>query len=516
MLENFASGFELIWHWQNFVAVVIGATVGITFGALPGLTGGMAVAMLLPLTFDMEFVTAIMLLIGLYKGGVFGGSITAILLNTPGTAASACTTFDGFALTQKGQGVKALKMAKYASCLADLASDLVLIAVAAPLASVALKFGPPEIAVLIFFALTVIASVSGKSMIKGLISGTLGLLFATVGLDPIMTTPRFCFNNVNLDSGLNLLPVLIGLFALPTVFRQLGKVSRTAADRFTIVAPKCPEDMRLSWREFRGTIRTIVRGTIIGTIVGIIPGVGVGIGSFVSYARARQATKNPELFGRGSLEGIAASESGNSAVVGATFIPLLSLGIPGDAVTAIITGAFLIHGLIPGPLLFQENSQIIYAIFIGLLICDVTYYIIGSLFMKHAALLSKIPRGILFPILYVFCMVGAFARFNSSFDVFVCILFGILGYYMLKFDFATAPFLIAFILSPIGEKSLRRALLMSDGSLSIFITRPISLFFVVLTLLSIVGIVRGHFKKTRPLSRKIQEQVAPEADAPGG
>jgi putative tricarboxylic transport membrane protein len=319
-----------------------------------------------------------------------------------------------------------------------------------------------------------------------------------------LTTRRFCFGDVNLDSGISLLPVLIGLFALPTVFRQLGRKSRTDADKFTIVPPKSPEDKRLSWSEFRGTIRTIIRGTIIGTVVGIIPGVGVGIGSFVSYARAKQATKEPELFGKGSLEGIAASESGNSAVVGATFIPLLSLGIPGDAVTAIITGAFLIHGLIPGPLMFQENAQIIYAIFIGLLICDVTYYIIGTLFMNHAALLSKIPRGILFPILYIFCMVGAFARFNSIYDVGVCIIFGILGYYMIKFGFATAPFLIAFILSPIGEKALRRALLMSDGSLSIFFTRPISLFFVVLTLLSIAGIVRGQIKKTNQIKEEMK------------
>jgi putative tricarboxylic transport membrane protein len=271
--------------------------------------------------------------------------------------------------------------------------------------------------------------------------------------------------------------------------------------------------MRLSWKEFRGTIRSIVRGTVIGTIVGIIPGVGVGIGSFVSYARARQASKNPNQFGKGSLEGIAASESGNSAVVGATFIPLLSLGIPGDAVTAIITGAFLIHGLIPGPMLFQENSQIIYAIFIGLLICDITYFIIGSLFMKHAALLSKIPRGMLFPILFIFCMVGAFARFNSTFDIFVCILFGILGYNMVKFGFATAPFLIAFILSPIGEKALRQALLMSDGSLSIFVTRPISLLFLVLTIVSIVGIIRGQLKKSGPLVQDIKKQCTTEAHA---
>jgi len=495
MIENLALGLSLIMNWENIAVITIGSALGLVFGAIPGLTGGMAIAMLIPLTFEMNFVTAIMLLIGLYKGGTFGGCITAVLLNTPGTAASACTILDGYPLTLQGKSVKALKMAKYASCLADLCSDLVLIAVAAPLASIALIFGPPEIAMLIFFSLTIIASVSGESMVKGLVSGSLGLLVATVGLDPVMTTRRFCFDSINLDSGLSLIPVLIGLFCLPEIFTQIGRIHKNEAEKYTIPTSKDPADSRVSWAEFKSCLRSIIRGTAIGTGIGIIPGIGVGIGAFISYARAKRASKHPELFGKGSLEGIAASESGNSAVVGATFIPLLSLGIPGDSVTAIIMGAFLVAGFIPGPLLFQEHADIIYAIFIGILICDFVYFVLGTIFMKYAKLLAKVPRGTLFSVLFLFSMIGAYAMSNSLFDIRVVIFFGILGYYMQKFGFATAPLLIAFILSPIGEKALRRALLMSGGSLSIFVTRPIALGFLMLTMISIIGIIRSNLKK---------------------
>ena len=497
MLENLLSGLSIILHWQHIAAIVVGATLGLIVGTIPGLTATMAVALLLPLTFDMDFVTSIMLLVGAYKGGIFGGSITAVLLNAPGTPASAATCLDGYALTRQGKAVKALKIAKYASCLADFFSDLVLIAVAAPLARIALKFGPPEIAMLILFSLTIIAAVSGRSMVKGLISGSLGLLLATVGLDPIMTTRRFTFNVVDLDSGLPLIPVLIGIFAMSEVFLQLGRKSRSEADKFTIIHSKERADNRVSWKEFKGCIRTILRGSVIGTGIGIIPGIGTGIASFMSYARAKRASKHSDMFGRGSLEGIAASESGNSAVVGATFIPLLTIGIPGDIITAVIMGAFMMQGLIPGPLLFKTHAPVIYAIFIGFIICDIIYFIIGSIFMKYSAHLSKIPRSTLFPIVFMFCIVGSYAVHNSVFDVGVVIVFGIAGYYMSKFGFALAPFMIAFILSPIGETALRQSLLMSGGSPTIFAARPISGVFLGLTILAVAGIIRGYIRQRK-------------------
>ncbi|MBW2130582.1 MAG: tripartite tricarboxylate transporter permease [Deltaproteobacteria bacterium] len=507
MLENFATGLHIILTWQHILAIVVGSFLGLVVGSVPGLTATMAVALILPITFDMDFVTSIMLMVGAYKGGIFGGSITAILLNTPGTPASACTVLDGYTMTQQGKGVKALKMAKYASTLADLGSDIILIAVAAPLAAVALRFGPPEISMLIIFSLTVVAGVAGKSIIKGLISGAFGLLLATVGLDPVMTTRRLTFNVVDLDSGISLIPLLIGLFALSEVFLQLGKKSRTRADRFVIRHSSNPSDNRVSWAEFRGCVRTILRGTFIGTVIGIIPGIGTGIASFISYGQARRASKNPEKFGNGSLEGIAASESGNSAVVGATFIPLLTMGIPGDIITAVIMGAFMIQGLIPGPLLFKDHAHMIYAIFLGFIICDIVYFIIGSLFMKYAAYLSKVPRGYLFPVVLIFCVVGAYAINHSMFDVGTMVFFGILGFFMLKFGFATAPLLIAFILSPIGETAVRQSLLLSGGSLSIFVTRPIALVFLIMTVLSIIGIIRSQLKG-RAASKFIKQEDA--------
>ncbi|MBW1998836.1 MAG: tripartite tricarboxylate transporter permease [Deltaproteobacteria bacterium] len=497
MIDNVIAGLTIIFHWQHILAIIVGSTLGLIVGTIPGLTATMAVALILPLTFDLDFVTSIMLLVGAYKGGIFGGSITAILLNTPGTPASAATVLDGYTLTKQGKGVKALKMAKYSSTLADFCSDLVLIAVAAPLASIALRFGPPEITMLIAFSLTIVAGVAGKSMVKGLISGTLGLLLATVGLDPIMTTRRLTFNIVELDSGISLIPLLIGLFALSEVIFQLGKKSVTEADQFVIKHSPDPADNRVSWAEFKGCFRTIMRGTGIGTGIGIIPGIGTGIASFMSYARAKRVSKNGHMFGKGSLEGIAASESGNSAVVGATFIPLLTLGIPGDIITAVIMGAFMIQGFIPGPLLFKDHAQMIYAIFIGFIICDIVYYIIGSIAMKYAAHLSKVPRNILFPVVLLFCVVGSYAIQHSMFDVGIMIVFGIIGFFMTKLEFATAPLLIAFILSPIGEAAMRQSLLMSYGSLRIFVTRPISLGFFILTILTTVGLIRGQ-KKRRP------------------
>ncbi len=496
MLENLIAGLGIIFHWQHVLAIIVGSSLGLVVGTIPGLTATMAVALILPMTFDMDFVTSIMLLVGAYKGGIFGGSITAILLNTPGTPASACTVLDGYALTKQGKGVKALKMAKYSSTLADFCSDLVLIAVAAPLATIALRFGPPEFTMLIAFSLTIVAGVAGKSMIKGLISGTLGLLLATVGLDPIMTSRRFSFNIVNLDSGISLIPLLIGLFALSEVFFQLGKKSESYEDQFVIKHSSDPADNRVSWAEFKASLRTIFRGTVIGTGIGIIPGIGTGIASFMSYARAKRVSKDAANFGRGSLEGVAASESGNSAVVGATFIPLLTIGIPGDIITAVIMGAFMIQGLIPGPLLFRDHAHTIYAIFMGFIICDIVYYIIGTFAMKHAAHLSKVPRSILFPIVLIFCVVGSYAIQHSVFDIGIMVVFGIIGFFMQKFGFATAPLLIAFILSPIGEAALRQSLLMSSGSLSIFVTRPIALAFLLLTVVTIIGLIRGHRKKS--------------------
>jgi putative tricarboxylic transport membrane protein len=348
---------------------------------------------------------------------------------------------------------------------------------------------------LIAFSLTIVAGVAGKSIIKGLIAGTLGLLLATVGLDPIMTTRRLSFNIVELDSGISLIPLLIGLFALSEVLFQLGKKSETHEDQFVIKHSTLPADNRVSWIEFKRSLRTIIRGTAIGTGIGIIPGIGTGIASFMSYAQAKRASKTPEKFGQGSLEGIAASESGNSAVVGATFIPLLTMGIPGDIITAVIMGAFMIQGFIPGPLLFQDHAQIIYAIFIGFIICDIVYFVIGTIAMKYAAYLSKVPRGVLFPIVLVFCVVGSYAIQHSLFDIGIMVFFGIVGFFMIKFGFATAPHLIAFILSPIGEAALRQSLLMSGGSLIIFVTRPIALGFLILTLISIFGIMRSHHKR---------------------
>ena len=478
MLDELLMGMQLMLTWQNISFALIGVAIGILVGSIPGLTVTMAIAIMVPITFKMSAIPAIAMLLGVYKGGMFGGSMSAILINTPGTPAASATVLDGYPMAQKGQALKALKISKYSSVIADTTTDMVLIFVAPPLAAMALKFGPTEVFALVVFSLTIIAAVSGQSLMKGLISATLGLLFATVGMDPVTGLSRFSFGYVDMLKGVGLIPMLIGLFAISEILVKVenkvtGKVDMTAfrqSDR--------PEDNRVSWKEFKGCIKSIFRGAALGTGLGAIPGLGSTITAFLNYGMAKRASKHPERFGHGELEGVSAAEAGNSAVVGATLIPLLSLGIPGDIVTAVLLGAFMIQGIAPGPTMFKENIDVIYALFIGLMVCNVGNLVIGTYFIKAAKNVLRVPNAILYPVILMLCFVGTYAVDNSMFDVQAMFFFGIFGYLMRKFDYPLAPLLIAFVLGPMLENALRQALIMSDGSLKIFFIRPISLGFL--------------------------------------
>ncbi|MBW1972855.1 MAG: tripartite tricarboxylate transporter permease, partial [Deltaproteobacteria bacterium] len=463
----------------------LGITVGIIIGAIPGMTATMATALLVPLTFGMQPIPAIAMLLGVYKGGIYGGSISAILINTPGTPAASATVLDGYPMAQKGQAMKALKMALYASVMADSMSDIILILVAPPLAAIALRFGPPEVFSLVLFALTIIATVSGASLLKGLIAAAFGILFSTIGMDPIAGTPRFSFGYVDMIKGVGLIPMLIGLFAISEVLIQLEKKISDEIKDIRVKESANPDDNRVTASEMKRCLRTIFRGTGIGTFLGAIPGIGSTLAAFLNYGMAQKASKHPEKFGKGEIEGVAAAESGNSAVCGATLIPLLSLGIPGDIVTAVLLGAFMIQGLAPGPLLFKEHSDIIYALFVGLMVCNLGNLVIGSIGIRFFAKVLKVPSRILYPLILILCFVGTFAVNNSLFDVGAMFSFGLIGYIMRKFDYPLAPLLIAFVLGPMIETALRQGLIMSDGSFIIFLQRPISLSFLILTALSI-------------------------------
>jgi len=481
MLENFQLGIQTFFHWSNIFAVFTGITTGIFIGAIPGLTATMSVALLVPLTFKMNPVAGLAMLIGVYKGGIYGGSITAILINTPGTPAAAATALDGYPLARQGKGLKALKMAIYASVIADVFSDIVLILVAAPLAMVALKLGPPELTTLLILALTIVGLVSGKSLLKGLLVASLGLLFSTVGMDFMTGTLRFAFGSLEMAKGLPLIPVLIGLFAIPEILVQVEKKVRGAE---SVVLKKSPlaEDNRVSLQELKGCGKTIFRSAIVGTFIGAIPGIGSVISAFISYGMAKRGSKNPEEFGNGSLEGIAAAEAGNNSVCGATLIPLLTLGIPGDSITAVMLGAFLIQGLVPGPELIGQHPGVIYGLFIALIVGNIANLIIANVGIRFFARIASTSKTIVFPIVAVLCIVGTYAVQNSLFDVKSMLFFGLIGYFMRKFEFPIPPFLIAFILGPMVEDRLRQSLLISGGSPAIFFTSYISLAFVLLTL----------------------------------
>jgi len=483
MMDAVAAGLSLFLSVENFVAIAVGVAVGVIVGAIPGLTATMAVALALPFTFGLEPITSILLLVGIYKGGVYGGSITAILVRAPGTPAAACTVLDGYPLAQRGEAGKALKMALYASCCADFISNLALIFLAGVIASFALQFGPPEYFWLICFSLTVVISISGSSLIKGMISGLLGLLVSTVGLDLVYGTQRFTFDNFNLMSGVSYIPLLIGLFALPEVIDFYLKKAKPMTIRGA-------DQSRVTWPEFRRCLPTIGRGSVIGVIIGAIPGAGATAAAFLSYGEARRTSRHAANFGKGEIEGIAAAESGNNGVAGATLIPLLSLGIPGDVVTAVILGAFMLHGLTPGPLLFQDNLDLIYAIFIGILFSSAVLFVAGSLAIRQFARIADVPPRILLPVVLLFCVFGSYAVQNQMFDVLVMMVFGVVGYLMMRIGMAAAPFLIGFILGPLFEDNLRRSFLISEDPM-VFFRSWICWGFIALTIFSlVVGLTR--------------------------
>jgi len=483
MIEILQQALFIFATWQNVLLLALGVFIGTFVGAVPGMTTPMAVALTLPFTFTLNPVSGILLLLGVYKGGIYGGSITAILINAPGTPAASCTVLDGYPLARRGEARRALDIALYASCIADFMSNLALILCAGFLASLALAFGSPEVFTLILFSLTIIASVSGDQLLKGLGSAAFGLILAVVGLDLVYGTNRFIFGEVELMSGLNFIPVLIGLFALPEIIAFYGRVE--VAREYNPLAGR-----GAGLDDLRKTLKTIIRGSAIGVILGAIPGIGGAPAAFLSYSEAKRTSKNGDNFGNGEIEGVAAAESGNNGTAGATLIPLLALGIPGDITTAIILGAFMIHGLRPGPLLFQDNLSLIYALFIGIMLSSFYLFAIGKFSIRLISRIADIPHRILFPIVLTLCVFGAYAVNNTVFDVGVMFVMGLFGFMMLKLKIPAAPFLIAFILGPMLEDNFRQSLLMSRGSWSIFFSSPICWFFWLLIVVFVFVLVR--------------------------
>jgi len=469
MLEHLAAGFGLLLDPIVIGVAILGLVAGIVVGALPGLTATMAVAVLAPFTFFMETLIGLPFLLGAYKGAIYAGSIPAILINTPGTAAAAATAIDGNALARQGKAKLALQISLVASVIADLIATIVLILVAAPLASIAIRFGAPEFTLLYAIALTMVAAVSGDDMLKGLIATTIGVVIATVGLDPMSGYQRFTFGVPELLGGVSLVPLLIGMFAISEIL--IRAESRLADEKNPVLADQ-DGGPSLTFARLRPLMPAILRSTGIGTALGALPGLGAEISCWISYGIAKRRSKTPERFGKGSEEGIAAAEAGNNAVCPAALIPMTVFGIPGDTITAVLLGAFMAQGLMPGPLLFTREPEIIYALFAFLMVSNVMLLLIGFAAIRYLRRIVLIPEGVLYPVVAAFCLAGAFAVNNSVFDIGIMIGGGIAGYAMRKIAMPIPPLIIGLLLAPGLEQSLRQTLTMSRGSFNIFVTRP--------------------------------------------
>ena len=478
-MEQVFEGIRQAITLKALVMVSLGVFAGITVGAIPGLTSVMAIAVLVPFSFFMAPINGIPFLLGIHKGALFGGSIPSVLINTPGTAAAAATSFDGYPLAQKGEAKSAIQMALYASTLGDSFSDIVLIVAAFPLAAVALLFGPTEFFALMVMGLTIISAVTGSSILKGLLSMLIGILIGLIGQDIISGAERFTFGIGNIMDGVGTVPMLIGLFAVSEVLIQSEKKLSELSNPPETAHLKGGRSLDL--KELVNVKWTIMRSSFIGTAVGAIPGTGAAIATFISYARAKRASKRPEEFGKGSYEGIAAAEAANSAVAGADLIPTLAFGIPGSASAAILLGAFMAQGLRPGPGLFQEHAATMYGIFTLLLIGNPIMLLQGKLLTPLFARIVTIRQSLLVPVILLFCVVGGFIYQNSIEDVKVALIFGLVGYALRKLNFPLAPLVIAYILTASAEESMKQALVLSDGDFTVFLTRPISAFFIFLS-----------------------------------
>ncbi len=480
LLINAASEFM---SFQVLGALFIGVALGILGGALPGISPSMTIALLLPVSLYLPTTVAIALMMGSYQGAMFGGSISAILINTPGTASGAATTLDGYPMAMKGQSGKALHMALYASTTGGAVGVVILLIMAKPLSAVTLKFGPPEYFGLMVLSLSLIASISGKSLLRGVISASLGLLISTVGMDPIYGTKRFTFRNINLGDGVQLLSVFIGVFALAELLTQLAKGKAELARKENVLSV---EDNALSLKEYLSNLKTIIKSGIMGALIGVLPGIGGSTACFIAYAEAQRRSKHPEKFGTGVIEGIAAPEAANNAVAGGALVPMLTFGIPGDVVTAILVGALIAHGIKPGPLLFVDNIQSVYTIYIALFFAVIGLLIVGKLGVPLFAKVINIKKSTLLPMIFIICVVGTYSTRMNLFDPAAMILFGALGFILRQNKFPIPPLVISFVIGGQLESNLKRSLVLSDGSMDIFFTRPISAVLISVAVISTI------------------------------
>ena len=491
MATNLMTGLTALLTPLNFFYMAIGTVLGILAGAVPGLSATMAISLLVPVTFVMKPLSGLAMLAGIYNGGMFGGSISAILFNVPGAASAAVTVFDGHPMTAKGQSARALQLAVLASFTGGTLSVIALLLLAPALARVVLLFGPAEYFWVAIFGISIVISLSSGSMIKGILSGLLGLAVAQIGMDPVTAYPRFTFGNIYLAGGLQLTAVLLGMFSVPeAIDLMVKKALKGRTEELTST-----EKVRL-FSCFRPYWIDYLLSSVIGIVIGIIPAAGGNIASFVSYDVAKKRSSHPEAFGTGIPEGIIASEAANNACTGGSFVPLLTMGIPGSPASAAIMGAFMVHGLVLGPQLLTGNPDIVYGLMWAMFITNFIMLFAGFYGAQIFRRALSLQKEVLGPLILMFCILGVYSMRGYMFDVIVMLVIGIIVYFMRKFKYSPAAFILGFILSSLMEKNLLRTLKINENRISGFFNSPLSWLMIVLTVLSVAGpFVIDYLKK---------------------
>lgn len=480
----------------NFLLILAGMSLGVFFGALPGISSSMGIVLMIPFTYYMGIIPSIILLVALYAGSAYGGSITAILFNTPGTAESVATTFDGYPMAQQGKAGKALGLAMSGSAFGGIFSVLVMLLLAPLLSKIALKIQSAEYFALTLLGIACISSVGSKNLSKALVTGLIGIIIAMVGMDPMTGVSRLTFGQINFLNGIEYIPIMIGSFAMAEVFKQVINRKTDEEEVMDMGNDVSMESIKL--KDLLAYKITIIKSAMIGTAVGILPGTGGSIASIVSYGEAARSSKNKEKFGNGAEEGVLAPETANNAAGGGAMIPTLVLGIPGSPTTAIILAALVLQGLQPGPQLMTEQPLLLYCIFFSMLIASIVVFLSGRYAVKAFAAVLKLPYGIIAPMIVMFSIIGAYARSNDMFQIWVMLTFGVFGYFMKKYQFSAASLILGIVLGNMMEESFRRQLLLSNGSYASFFQRPIAvIIFIAVAFVLFFPIVSGILEKKK-------------------
>jgi putative tricarboxylic transport membrane protein len=490
-LDSLFYGFTIALQTKNLFFCFIGCLLGTLVGIIPGLGPVAAISMLLPLTFQVEPTSAIIMLAGIYYGAMYGGTTTSVLVNVPGETASIVTCLDGYQMARQGRAGAALGIAAFGSFIAGTIGLIGLLLISKPLSNLALQFGPPEYLAVILLGFTFVTYLSQGSMIKGVMMASLGLMLSMIGLDPLSSQQRMTFGVLNLFDGIGVAPIAMGLFGVSEVLLNLE------ADRSNQVIQTKIKDLFPSRQDWLQARWAMLRGTVLGFFMGILPGGGPVLATFMSYGVEKRIAKDHSRFGKGAIEGVAAPEAANNAAASTSFIPLLILGIPPNVILAVLFGAFLIHGVTPGPFLIKEHPDIFWGVISSMYIGNIMLLVLNLPMIPLWIQVLKIPDKYLYPLIFLFCLIGAFAIDNNVFDMGVMVAFGILGYLFKKFEYEGAPLILAFVLGPMFEVNLRRSLLMSQGSFSIFYTRPISVVALFLCIALVCLSIYQYFKQAQ-------------------